>query len=82
MISRFLAGLTVGLLIAAVLLVGVVAPAVALLRLIWGVWPNQAAWLWIAGVFAAQTLTTALRYAWKHRNDPKSQPDAHASAPP
>lgn len=82
MFSRFLAGLTLGLFICVVVIIVLVVPAALLFRLIAGVWPNSSGWLWIGGVLISQTLATAFGYAWRHRNDPKSPPGAHGSAPP
>jgi len=68
--------LSVGILIAAVLAVVAVMPVVLLIRLFWGAWPNQTAWLWIGGVLASQILTTAVGYALRPPKTPPSNLNA------
>jgi len=81
-LARLLTGLLIGLMISALLSVVLVLPVVLIIRLVWGVWPTPAAWLWIAGVLSAQTVATGLRHALTRRKDPNSPPGTHRSAAP
>lgn len=80
--ARFASGLLVGLVIAAVLFVVVVGPAVGLLRLLSGAWPTAAAWAWIGGALATQIAATALKRALATRRDHLNPPGPPPGPPP